>query len=202
MVAVAALGLGVTKLGLLSDFDRSLSSGLNELHTGVLGSLANGIYSALSPIPAVVITAVIAVIILAATRRLSVAITFASVVAATWLPSAGMKFLIDRSRPDVTTLAHPFARQPIDASFPSGHMVFTVAVVVAFVLLARPGVARALTLVAGTIVAIVVGLALTVTGVHYPTDVIGSVLWSVTVGPLVFALCAQFILHRGSPRTP
>lgn len=201
VVAVAALGFGVTKLGLLSDFDRSLSSGLNELHTGVLGSLASGIYSVLSPVPAVVITAVIAAIILAATRRFRVAITFALVVALTWLPSAGMKFLIHRARPDVTTLTHPFARQPVDTSFPSGHMVFTVAVVVAFVLLARPGVARALTLVAGTIVAIVVGLALIVDGVHYPTDVIGSVLWSVTVGPLAFALCARFIVQRRVART-
>ena len=201
VAAVAALGLGVTRLGLLSGFDRSISHGLNELHTGVLGSLATVIYSVLSPVPAVVITAVIAAVILAATRRIRVAITFAGVVAVTWLPSAGMKFLIHRARPDVSTLTHPVAHQPVDASFPSGHMVFVVAVLVAFALLARPGAWRVLTVIAGTIFTVLVGLALVVDGVHYATDVLASVLWSVTVGPLVCALCARFILQQGKPRT-
>jgi membrane-associated phospholipid phosphatase len=200
VAAVAALGLGVSRLGLLSGFDRSVSQGMNELHIGMLGGLATGIYSVLSPVPAVVITAVITAVILAATRRIRTAMTFAVVVAVTWLPSAGMKFLIHRARPDVTTLAHPFARQPVDGSFPSGHMVFVVAVVVAFAFLARPGAWRAFTLIAGAVVAVIVGLALIVDGVHYATDVIASVLWSVTVGPLVFALCARFILQRGMPR--
>jgi membrane-associated phospholipid phosphatase len=201
VAAVAALGLGVTRLGLLSGFDQSVSQGMNELHTGVLGGLATGIYSVLGPVPAVVITAVIAAVILAATRRIRIAITFAIVVAVTWLPSAAMKLLIHRARPDVTTLAHPFAHQPVDASFPSGHTVFVVAVVVAFALLARPGAWRSFAFIAGTIFCILVGLALVVDGVHYATDVFASVLWSVTVGPLVFALCARFVLQRVVPRS-
>lgn len=199
VAAVAALGLGVTRLGLLSGFDRSVSHGMNELHTGVLGGLATGIYSVLSPVPAVVITVVIAAIILAVTRRIRIAITFATVVAVTWLPSAVMKILIHRARPEATTLAHPFPHQPVDGSFPSGHTVFVVAVVVAFAFLARPGAWRAFTLSAGTIFSVLVGLALIVDGVHYATDVLASVLWSVTVAPLVFALCARLILQRGMP---
>jgi membrane-associated phospholipid phosphatase len=154
----------------------------------------------LSPIPAVIITAVIAIVILVITRRFRVALSFAVIVAVTWLPSAVMKFLIHRPRPDATALSHPFAHQPVDASFPSGHMVFVVAVVVAFVFLAPRGSWRAFALGAGTIFAVLVAFALMIDGVHYPTDVLASVLWSATVGPLVCALCARVILHRSNPR--
>ncbi len=201
VVAVAVLGFAITGFGLLSGFDQSVSRSFNELHIGVLGGLATGIYSVLSPVFAVVITAVIAAVILAATRRIRVAITFAVVVAVTWLPSAAMKILVHRARPDIITLAHPFTHQPVDGSYPSGHLVYVVAVVVTFVLLARPGVWRAFALVAGVILCILVGVALVVDGVHYPTDVFASVLWSVTIAPLVFALCARVAPQRGTPRT-
>lgn len=200
VVAVAALGLGVTRFGLLSGFDRGASQALNTLHSGGLGALTSGLYSVLSPIPAVIITAAIAIVILAITRRFRVALTFAVVVAVTWLPSAVMKFLIHRPRPDVTALSHPFAHQPVDASFPSGHLVFVVAVVVASVFLARRGPWRAFALIAGTSFSVLVAFALMVDGVHYPTDVFASALWSVTVGPFVCALCARVILHRSNQR--
>jgi membrane-associated phospholipid phosphatase len=200
VAVVAALGLSVTRLGLLSGIDRTVLRAMNELHTDGLGVLATGIYSVLSPIPAVVITIAIAAVVFVATRRTRIAVTFAVVVAATWLPSAAIKVLVHRARPDVTALPHPFANQPVDGSFPSGHLVFVVAVVVAFAFLARPGAWRVLTLFAGTIFSALVGLALIVDGVHYPTDVFASVLWSVTVGPLIFALCARVILQRGMPR--
>ena len=201
VVAVAVLGFGITRFGLLSSFDRSVSRSLNELHTGVLGGLATGIYSVLSPVFAVVITAVIAAVILAATRRIRIAITFAVIVAVTWLPSAAMKILVHRARPDITTLAHPFAHQPVDGSYPSGHLVYVAAVVVTFALLARPGAWRGFALVAGTILCILVGVALVVDGVHYPTDVFASALWSATIAPLVFALCARVLLQRGTLRS-
>lgn len=200
VVFVAALGLGVTRFGLLSGFDRGASQALNTLRSGGLGALTSGLYAVLSPIPAVIITAVIAIVILVITRRFRVALSFAVIVAVTWLPSAVMKFLIHRPRPDATALSHPFAHQPVDASFPSGHMVFVVAVVVAFVFLAPRGPWRAFALVAGTIFAVLVAFALMIDGVHYPTDVLASVLWSATVGPLVCALCARVILHRTNPR--
>ncbi|WP_185200965.1 phosphatase PAP2 family protein [Glaciihabitans sp. INWT7] len=199
VVFVAVLGLGVTRFGLLSGFDRGASQALNTLHSGGLGVITSGLYAVLSPIPAVIITAAISIVIVAITRRFRVALSFAVVVAVTWLPSAVLKLLIHRPRPDATALSHPFAHQPVDASFPSGHLVFVVAVVVAAVFLARPGAWRAFALTAGTIFTLIVAFALMVDGVHYPTDVFASMLWSVSVGPLVCALCARVILHRSQP---
>jgi len=149
-IAVAVVGvLVVTAFGLLiargsgmTAADLAVVTSLNQLHVGVLGFLTTAVYSAVSPVPAIAITAVAAAAIWLVSRRLLTAVTFAIVVAFTWLPSALVKAVVHRPRPDVHQLAHPFAIQPSDASYPSGHEVFIATVVVVAFLMSRGVLAR------------------------------------------------------------
>ena len=165
---------------------------VNQLHTGALGSLTTLVYTVFSPLPAIVATAVAAALIWLVSRRLAVALTFAIVVAVTWLPSALVKAIVQRPRPDAHLLPHPFASPPQDASYPSGHEVFVATVAVVAFLMVRRGLARAIIGVVGVLAIIAVGFSLVIDGVHYPTDVAASVLWALTVAPAIMLLWRRF----------
>ena len=201
-VAVAAV-LVVTVFGLLAArtatvtrFDQSIDNALNQLHTGVVGSIASGVYAVFSPVPAVILTAVLAALIWAITRQLRVAMTFAVIVAVTWLPSAVIKALVHRARPDSSMLSHPFTPFPVDASYPSGHTVFITALVIAVFFLVSGRRARGVAAGVGAIVVVIVAVALLIDGVHFPTDVLASIVWSLAVAPLVLMLWNRFVIPR------
>lgn len=80
---------------------------LNRLRTGLVGTLASGVYHVFSPVPAVLLTAVVDGVIWARTKDLRTAAAFAGVVAGTWLPLAVVKVIVNRPRPDSNLLAHP-----------------------------------------------------------------------------------------------
>lgn len=201
-IAVAVVGvLVVTAFGLLiargsgmTAADLAVVTSLNQLHVGVLGFLTTAVYSAFSPVPAIAITAVAAAAIWLVSRRLLTAVTFAIVVAFTWLPSALVKAAVHRPRPDVHQLAHPFAIQPSDASYPSGHEVFIATVVVVAFLMSRGVLARILIGAFGAVAILFVGFALVSDGVHYPTDVAASVLWTLTVARAIMLLWRSFVV--------
>jgi len=201
-VAVAVAGvLAVTFFGLffargsaLTSAELAVVSSLNELRVGVVGAVASLIYVILSPIPAIAMTAVATAVIWLITRRLTVAMTFAVVVAVAWLPSALVKALVHRPRPDPQFLSHPLANQPVDASYPSGHEVFIAAVAVVAFLMVSGGLARALVAAAGVVGITAVGFSLVITGAHHPTDVAASVLWAVTTVPAIMLIWRRWVL--------
>ena len=64
-------------------------------------------------------------------------------------------------------------------SFPSGHTSFVFSIVWALVIvLVKPGPNRRVAIVTGAILVVVVGTSRLYLGVHYPSDVIGSVVIS------------------------
>ena len=87
--------------------------------------------------------------------------------------------LIDRVRPPAADWAGPAA----GASFPSGHTTAATlfAVCCAWALMARvpPGWPRRATYAAAALYAVVLGWSRIWLGVHWPTDVLGGVLFSV-----------------------
>lgn len=194
--AVILFGLLVARTSSMTQADLVVSKALNSLHTGLLGSATSDAYVVFGPAPAIVGTIVIAAVILLVSRNVRLALTFGVVVAATWLPSALVKVLVHRTRPDVTLLPHPMATQPIDASYPSGHAVFVTALVVALVLLSRGHSVRPLLTVLGSVVVALVALALVIDGVHYLSDVLASIIWSLGLAPLVLELWNRLVLPR------
>ena len=201
IVIVVAFGFLIAKTHAMTHIDLQGDKALNKLHTGFLGALGSGVYKVFSPVEAVLITLLVMVAIWLFARSLRLAITFGAVVAITWIPSDIIKILVHRSRPDPSAFAHHLATQPTDPSYPSGHMVFVTTLALALFFLARGKSFRPLVGVLGIIGVIVVAFCLVSDGVHYPTDVLASILWSLGVVPLVLGLWNRYVLPR-TYRTP
>ena len=191
-VAVIALGFAMKA----TQADQSLVIALNKTHTGLWGTIGNAIYRGIEPVPAVVITLVIAGIVWAVSRSLRTAILFGLTVALTWLPVAAVKILVDRPRPDASLLVHPFSPLQTDGSFPSGHTAYVVALAIAFWFLLRDTRYAWLPIVLGVVATAVIGLAVVSDGLHFPTDVLGSVVWALTTAAAVRWLIVDVVASR------
>lgn len=114
-------------------------------------------------------------------------LTFGATVALTWVPVVLLKVIAHRPRPDAALLPHPVATAPGDWSFPSGHVAFATALAVALFLATRN---RWVRLAAALLVPVMAATVL-ITGVHYPSDVLFSVAWSLLLGPVWFRLACR-----------
>ena len=199
LVTAAVVVCLLTVLGFLlrsHPIDQALSQQLNTLHTGWLGWLTDAVYTVISPVPAVVITGVITGILWAVSRQLRVAAAFAGVVAATWIPSDLLKLLVHRPRPDAGLLMHPFSPAQSDPSYPSGHTVFIATLAIALVFVLRGTRWLPLAAVVGTVVVGGVAVALSIDAVHYPTDVVASIVWALAVAPAVRLIWVDWLIPR------
>ena len=201
VVVVAAFGFFVAKTHAMTHLDLEGVKALNRFHTGFLGKLGADVYKVFSPVEAVALTVVIVLIIWAVSRNIRLAATFAVTVAVTWIPSDVVKFLVHRARPDHTAFSNHLAQSPVDSSYPSGHMVFVATLMITFFMLSRGTAYRGIVAVVAIVVVAVVAFSLVGDGVHYPTDVLASILWSLGVAPLVLGLWNRYILPR-TYRTP
>ena len=200
IIWTAAVGVGlVVVFGLVirsSHFDFAVVQFLNGFHHGAVGSLTSAVYKIFGPGPAIVGTVVLTAIIVALTRNLRVASTFAATIGATWLSSAVVKLTVNRHRPDASLLSFPYHPAQIDASYPSGHAVFVTALVVTIVLGLAAGRGRWLAGIIGGLLIVGVGTSLVIDGVHSPSDVAASIVWSITVAPLVRMLWVSVVRRR------
>lgn len=192
VVAITAMGFALKN----HPVDLSLSEHLNSLHTGVLGGFTSAVYAVISPVPAIIITLVICALFWLVGKNLPMALAFGGVIAVTWLPSAVVKMLVHRARPDAAMMTHAYTPVLTDASFPSGHVVFTVAFVMAVAFLLRGTRWFGLSVVLGTGVVLVVALSIMIDAMHYPTDVLASTVWSLSVAPAVRVVGVDMIMPR------
>lgn len=201
---VAVLGaFAVVALGFVmkaTQADQGLVIAMNQLHTGAWGVIANAVYRGIEPLPAVAITLVVAAIVWATSKSLRTAILFGLTVALTWLPVAVIKIIVDRPRPDATLLSHPFSPLQTDGSFPSGHTAYVVALAVGLWFLLREGRYAWAPIVFGVIGTAVVGLAVVSDGLHFPTDVLGSIVWALTTAAAVRWIVVDLVASRVAPR--
>ncbi|HKT55230.1 MAG TPA: phosphatase PAP2 family protein [Microbacterium sp.] len=177
-------------------FDLALAQALNTLHTGVLGTVTSLVYHGLEPVSAIAITVLATAVIWLSTRRLPVAAAFAGTVAITWIPSDVVKILVHRPRPELSLLSHPFSPVQVDPSFPSGHTVFVTAFVVALVFVLRGTRWMPVGVVAGAVLVLGVGASVSIDAVHYPSDAVASIFWSLTVAPGARVVWADWLMPR------
>jgi undecaprenyl-diphosphatase len=150
----------------------------------MVATVTDSVYKYIGPVPAILGTAFLTLVILIVTRNLRIASTFAVVIATTWLSMALVKLLVHRARPDGSVLSYPYDPAQVDASYPSGHTAFITALVVTLFLAVSVGYRRWLVGILGGLIVVGVGVSLVTAGVHYPSDVLGSVVWAITVAPL------------------
>ena len=163
--------------------DADLSRAMNGWHINGLGQVTALVYDLFSPVPAIVITVIVTSIVWALSGRMALAIAFAGTIALTWIPSDIVKIAVGRPRPDATLLPHPVAQMPVDPSYPSGHVAFVTALVLALVLMLKGTRWHRPAIVLGTIAVVVVVFSVAILGVHYPTDALASVGWALGVFP-------------------
>ncbi|MBT2502440.1 phosphatase PAP2 family protein [Curtobacterium sp. ISL-83] len=194
-IAIAAV-IVITLVGFtLGTVDLGLAKALNGLHTGALGAFSSAVYHVISPAPAIGITVVVTAVIWWRGRDIRPAAAFAGTIAITWLPSAVVKEIVHRARPDVHVLPHPFPVQP-DPGYPSGHTVYITVFVIALVWLLRDTRWHRLARTLGVIVIVVVFFAVTIDAVHYPTDALASILWAAAIAPGVRVVWVDWLMPK------
>lgn len=168
---------GMNSVFLASEFeiDKALNANGNRLLTDI-AVLASEIYS---PKWAIILTLVIAVAIWLLTKSRIDALGFMAIIAAGWLPAEVFKLSFNEPRPDTRLLVEGSPVPPeIDSAFPSGHLCFALAIGYAVFLLAKNTKAKNWALLFWILSSLVMGWARLFVGVHYLSDLAGSVFTS------------------------
>jgi undecaprenyl-diphosphatase len=161
--------------------DEGLIPGRTTAQTGV----ALALDTLFSPVGNVIILLLGCLVLMFALRRPLTALAFGSLVSVGWLSSEIGKLAITRLRPP-SAATHALIVEAGNDSFPSGHTAFAASLAWAGVLvLARTRTQRLISAIGGALLAAAVGLSRLYLGVHYPSDVIGSLLIS-TAGILLW----------------
>ncbi|MDY7530037.1 phosphatase PAP2 family protein [Cryobacterium sp. 10C2] len=146
--------------------------------TTALTVLAMVVNNVLSPAGNVLILLLICLVLLVAFRKPLTALAFASTAAIGWFSSEIGKITVTRLRPP-SLITHALIMETGHDSFPSGHTAFAASLVWAAVLvLANSRRQRIVTAIIGAFFVVAVALSRLYLGVHYPTDVLGSLLIS------------------------
>lgn len=186
---VAVLGLG--EMFARSTRDIGITQAMNRLHHGVVGLVASDIYLGLEPAYAVALTLLVCAAIAVWQRNAFAGLRFGAAVAMTWVPVALLKVIFHRARPSALLLQVPPTVHAHDWSFSSGHTAFVTALVMVGVLATRTVAARAImSLVAVASIAIIASVVL-IDGMHFPSDVLASIIWAATMAPLMWAVSGR-----------
>lgn len=182
LIAVLILGSYVT--GYTGDI--AVTRWLNDLHDGSLGDFTNFIYLILEPPCAIALTLLISTFVALDRGSVWPGLRFGATIALSWIPIIFLKLIFHRPRPESTLLHFPPALSPNDWSFPSGHTAFVTALAMASVS-AYTGRHRFLAWVAALLAIASICAVVLINGFHYPTDVLGSLIWVFTMAPLMWA---------------
>ena len=179
-----------------SAMDIGVTRAFNGLHKGIIGAMAGGIYRALEPIYALVLLLAVTGLVGWVYRNLRASAVFFCTVAVAWLPVVVLKIIFMRPRPLPDLLPYPSTMSPRDWSFPSGHTAFITAFVVALFLVMRRTRLQIPVRILGVAGIVAVTMSVLIIGVHFPTDVVASLVWSGTVAPAAWAVAASVIPER------
>lgn len=193
-IALPALGtvLAVIAVGLLlktsagwTSMEMSVLRRVNLLHTAQLDWMALGINWLFSAAVAVVLVLITTGSILWVTRRPRVAIQFLLIVMIPTFGATVIKVLVQRPRPDIASLPHILVLEPGGLSFPSGHTSFAVCFLLGLIVVAVGQWWRPLLIGAAVVVALATAASRVYLGVHYPSDVVASVVYATAAATLV-----------------
>ncbi|MGV8885694.1 MAG: phosphatase PAP2 family protein [Microbacteriaceae bacterium] len=134
------------------------------------------------------------------TRRTSAAAHFFVIVTVPWIGSEGIKLLVHRARPDIPSLAHPLIFEPGGLSFPSGHTTFVTCLVLGVLMISTARRLRIVVLVGGAILVLATAASRVYLGVHYPSDVIASIVYSVAGVVFVDSVWNELVVPHWNSR--
>ena len=203
---VAIIGLLVTlTLGYIArtvpavtSWDRGVLLAINQGHSPALTIITDVFNIGFRPLNAFGLVILLIGIMALVTRRPTHALVTGVAIGLTYAPVPLIKALFDRPRP--VPLPYVVPELPVETtpSFPSGHVAIAAAIVVVFALILKRH--RPLILTLGTVVVLATAFSRMYAGAHYPTDVTASLIFVITVGPLVVALLTRLEMWLRSRR--
>ncbi|MCI4660073.1 phosphatase PAP2 family protein [Cryobacterium zhongshanensis] len=198
VIAVTIAGFLVSSSPAWTSVDLAIVNAVGGTQTGFADGIAVGINWVFGPPMAVLITLLVAASVLAFSRRLVTTVWFVFLVAVPWLGSDVIKLLVHRVRPNFPALVHPIIATPTSWSFPSGHTAFAASLSLALIVILWKSRWHRLTVVAGVVLGLTVAVSRVYLGVHYPTDVLASLVYSVAAVTIVNSAWAGLIAPRWS----
>lgn len=199
--AVVVLGITVADVPGISTDELAVDQNLSQHHLALLTALAMALNLLFGPVAGVLLIAAVALFLLLVRRAPVNAVAFGLVAASGWVASEIFKVLVARQRPDASLLFDPLAPESGTDSFPSGHVTFAVTVAFAVYFLARGTRWAKFAAVSGVVVIALVAWSRLYIGVHYPSDVVGSVLAG-TAAVILLSGCWNWLAPRVWQRVP
>lgn len=176
LLLTAVAGWMIVALPRVAAADLALVIALNEALGPVSGAVAVGVDTAFGPVVALCLL-LLAVVGAAALRRSLVEGARTGILLVMpWGAAEMLKFVVGRSRPDASLLAHHLAVPPGSFSFPSGHTAFAAALCCGILLLLSPGHGRRIGVLLAVVVIAITGWSRVALGMHHPSDVLASAL--------------------------
>lgn len=198
---VLAVGFGVKSLPAFTSMEFVIDQDMSSHHTVALNAVALALNALLGDLIGALLLAAGFVYLLLIRHAPVNAVAFGAVTAAGWLSCHVVKAVVGRPRPDQTLLADPLVTDPATHSFPSGQVSLATALAFALYYLARKTRWQKPVLVLGIALVVVVALSRLYLGVHYPSDVLASI---VTTSAAVLFFCGlwnRFALNMLSRMT-
>jgi undecaprenyl-diphosphatase len=206
LVGVIAVGFALKSNAAWTTVEMDVLRYVNRLHTAPLDWLALGIEWLFAPATAVVLVLLSAGTVLLATRRPRQAVQLVVIVVIPWLGTEIVKVVVNRARPDIPSLAHILLLEPGGLSFPSGHTSFASCIALGLIIVAGKRW-RPLTCAVAAVVILATAASRVYLGVHFPSDVAASVVYSIGAVALVNAAWGLLMSHwderrSGAPAIP
>lgn len=199
--AVVVLGITVAHVPGVSTGELGVDQNLSQHHVALLTGLAMALNLLFGPVAGVLLIAVVSLFLLLVRRAPVNAVAFGLVAVSGWVASEFFKVLVARQRPDSGLLFDPLAPENGADSFPSGHVTFAVTLAFGVYFLARGTRWAKFAAVSGVIVVALVAWSRLYIGVHYPSDVVGSVLAG-TAAVVLLSGCWNWLAPRLWQRVP
>lgn len=187
LVFVLILGALVRR----SDFDYAITHAFNAQRSESVAAIVDTIYLALKVPYAFYLLAACAILIGVVYSSARRALIFVATVGLAWIPIPFFKDLFSRPRPDTSMMENPSEIIPTDLSFPSGHTAFVSALAIALALALSPYVRRRYRYALVAIMIATIVVVVMTTGVHFPTDTLGSIVWTLAATPAVWHLLTR-----------
>lgn len=190
IVLTAALGVAIAQSAWWTTWETGTLSAIATTREPMGLALAHVIARVCSPTFGALITILIAVVIWVVTRSGTRALVFAIMVGVCCVATQVMKFVVQRPGPlpSVAVDGHT------SLSFPSGHVTFVCAIVLALLLTVRDWRFAWVVVALGSVLVVLVTWSRMYLGVHFLTDGAGSVLLTVSVMALLIPLTFNVIV--------
>ena len=199
LVLVVCIGLVIVGSAGWAAAESQIVVGVNAAHARVLDSVALGVNVLFGPVGAVCVGLLLVVWTGVVDRSWVAGVRTVLLLGVPWVLADVVKVIVQRLRPDAGLMQHPVAVDPTTYSYPSGHTAFAAALATAVIVLVARRY-RVAAVAAGSVIVVVTAWSRVYLGVHYPTDVLASILLVPVIVVAVYEVTAR--MHFFTRRRP